>query len=178
MSRVAPRLALFGSVFMLVAACSTAGPPSSSPVSSADPTADMPMSSDDQSAGFAWGEPAEPANADRVVEIRMTDELRFEPAEVTVLVGEVVTFKVINAGQIPHDFTLGDEETQADHEAEMAAGGMPGMGHDEPNVLTLDPGQAGDLTWRFTAPASILYGCHLPGHYAAGMVGTLSISGS
>ncbi len=178
MFRDARRLALFGSLLMLVAACSTGVQPSASPPASAEPSADMPMSSDDQSAGFAWGEPAEPADANRMIEIRMTDELRFEPAEVKVLVGETVTFKVTNSGQILHDFTLGDEETQADHEAEMAAGGMPGIGHDDPNVLTLEPGQTGELTWRFTAQATILYGCHLPGHYAAGMVGTLTISGS
>lgn len=137
----------------------------------------MPMASDDH-AEFAWGEPAEASEADRVVDISMLDELRFDPATIEVAVGEAVTFRVTNDGQLAHDFTLGDEETQADHEAEMAEGGMSGMGHDEPNVLSLEAGESGELTWRFTAPASILYGCHEAGHYDAGMVGTLTISGS
>jgi len=112
-----------------------------------------------------------------VIEISMLDELRFDPDTVEVAVGETVTLRVTNDGQIRHDFTLGDEETQAEHEAEMAEGGMS-MGHDEPNQLGLDAGESGELTWHFTAPASILYGCHEPGHYDAGMVGTLTIAGS
>jgi uncharacterized cupredoxin-like copper-binding protein len=127
--------------------------------------------------GFAWGVPAGAGEADRVIEIEMLDELRFAPAALDVSVGETVTFRVTNTGQLPHDFTLGDEETQTEHDAEMA-GGMDGMGHDEPNTLTLEAGESGELTWRFTEPGRILFGCHIPGHYDAGMVGTLTISGS
>ena len=49
-------------------------------------------------------------------------------------------------------------------EGEMAA-------HGEPNVPPFKSGEQGELTWRFTNPGSILYGCHVPGHYEAGMVG-------
>lgn len=183
MIRIASRLAPLVGLLVIVAACSAGATPSASvpgqPSPSEMPMAsdDMPMESDDHAAGFAWGEPAEASEADRVLEIRMLDEFRFEPTSVEVKVGETVTFKVVNAGKIEHDFTLGDEETQDEHDAEMASG-MSGMGHDEPNVLTVDPGGEGELTWRFTAPASILYGCHIPGHYAAGMFGTLTISPS
>jgi len=52
------------------------------------------------------------------------------------------------------------------------------MGHDEPNVMTLATGTGGELTWHFTAAATIFYGCHIPGHYAAGMVGNLTVTGS
>ncbi len=156
-------------LLLILAACSAGAGPSASD--------EMPMASDDDAATFAWGEPAEASQADRVVEIRMLDALRFEPASVEVKVGETVTFKVLNEGQLQHDFTLGDAETQDEHDAEMAAG-MSGMGHDKPNVLTVDPGAKGELTWRFTAPATILYGCHVPGHYGAGMAGNLTIAGS
>jgi len=136
------------------------------------------MASADRGEGFTWGEPAEPGDADRVIEIRVTDELRFDPGAIDITVGETVTFKVINAGLIPHDFTLGDDETQDEHEAEMAAGGMAGMGHEEPNQLSLEPGEVGELSWRFTEAGTIRYGCHVPGHYAAGMFGTVTIGGS
>ncbi len=165
------------SLLMVLAACSAGAEPPASDPGQPSPSDEMPMASDDQAAAFAWGEPAGASEADRVVEIRMLDAFSFEPASVEVKVGETVTFKVVNAGQIAHDFTLGDEEMQDEHDAEMA-GGMSGMGHGEPNVLTLDPGTEGALTWRFTAPATILYGCHVPGHYAAGMVGNLTIVGS
>jgi uncharacterized cupredoxin-like copper-binding protein len=157
------------SLVLILAACSAGAWPSASDV--------MPMASNDQEAGFAWGEPAEASLADRVVEIHMLDELRFEPASVEVKVGETVTFKVVNDGKLEHDFTLGDAEAQDEHDAEMAAG-RPGMGHDEPNTMTLAAGAGGELTWHFTAAATIFYGCHIPGHYAARMVGNLTIAGS
>jgi len=174
-NRPALRLAPVGILIIVLAACSTAASPSASMGDMASEGSGMPMASDDH-AEFGWGEPAEASDADRVVEISMLDELRFEPATVEVAVGETVTFRVTNNGQLAHDFTLGDEETQAEHDAEMAEG-MPDMGHDEPNVLNLEAGESGELTWRFTSPASILYGCHVPGHYDAGMVGALTIAG-
>lgn len=123
---------------------------------------------------FAWGEPASADAADRIVEVEMLDTLEFSPASIAVSVGETVTFRVTNTGDLPHDFTLGDSHTQAAHEAEMAEG-MSEDAHAEPNVLSLDAGETGELTWRFTAPDTIQYGCHVPGHYDAGMVGTLTI---
>ena len=32
------------------------------------------------------------------------------------------------------------------------------------------------LVYTFDNPATLEYGCHVPGHYAAGMRGTISIS--
>lgn len=178
MNRFARRLAPIAGLTLILAACSAGAGASSSTTGAVSASADMPMASDDHGAGFAWGEPAEAADADRVIEVAMLDELLFDPAAIEVAVGETVTFSVTNAGQLPHDFTLGDEETQDEHDAEMAEAGMSGMGLDEPNALTLEGGESGELTWKFTAPASILFGCHVPGHYAAGMVGDLTIVGS
>lgn len=122
---------------------------------------------------FSFGSPAESANADRVVEIRTTDHLVFEPAELSVMPGETVTFRLINEGQLVHDFTLGDQEAQDEHEAEMAE--MGGMAHDEPNVVTIPAGETAELTWRFGEAGTVLIGCHQPGHYAAGMTGQITI---
>lgn len=122
---------------------------------------------------FSFGSPAESANADRVVEIRTTDNLVFEPAELSVMPGETVTFRLINEGQLVHDFTLGDQEAQDEHEAEMAE--MGGMAHDEPNVVTIPAGETAELTWRFGEAGTVLIGCHQPGHYAAGMTGQITI---
>jgi len=165
------RLTLVAAVALVLAACSAAD--STGTAGAGSP---MPLDDGDSHAeeGVAWGEPAPASEADRVVEVRMLDELRFEPDSIEVSVGETVTFRVTNAGQLLHDFTLGDEAAQAEHEAEMAESRAE-AGHAEPNVLTLDGGETGELTWRFTAPATMLYGCHVPGHYDAGMVGTLAV---
>ena len=122
---------------------------------------------------FAFGSPADPADADRVIEIETNDALRFEPADITVAPGETVTFRLSNDGSVVHDFTLGDQATQDEHEAEMSE--MDGMAHDEPNVATIPAGETAELAWTFGDEGIVLVGCHQPGHYAAGMVGRVTI---
>lgn len=110
----------------------------------------------------------------RIIEVAMTDELRFEPAAFTVRPGEMVRFEVTNTGAILHDFFLGDEAEQAEHEEAM--GGMSGMAKDGPNSLSVDPGETKTLDYTFPdEPGELLIGCHEPGHYGAGMVATVTI---
>jgi uncharacterized cupredoxin-like copper-binding protein len=124
---------------------------------------------------FAFGSPADAADADRVIEIQTTDALIFEPADITVAPGETVTFRLSNDGALVHDFTLGDQATQDEHEAEMSE--MDGMAHDEPNVATIPAGETVELTWTFGDEGTVLVGCHQPGHYAAGMTGRITVEG-
>ena len=89
-----------------------------------------------------------------------------------------MTFEVHNTGQIVHSFVLGDEEAQTEHEAEMQEMSSEGgaMEHSEPNTLDVDPGATSSITWHFTEPGEVLYGCHQPGHYDAGMKGTITVA--
>jgi uncharacterized cupredoxin-like copper-binding protein len=140
---------------------------SPSPVSS-------PSTSGDDHGEFPFGEPADAAAADRTIEIRGLDTLAWDPATVEIALGETVTFRVANEGLIPHDFTLGTAEMQREHEEEMASGPMA---HDEPNAFVVQPGETREMTWTFTSPGQVLYGCHQPGHYNGGMVGTIVVAG-
>lgn len=159
------RLGLLAALTLVVAACGGAA------TTTSPPTDDSMM---DDHGAFIFGEPGDPAQADRVVEIQATDKLVFEPTELTVKAGETITFRVINAGQIPHDFTLGDQATQDDHEQEMAE--MAGMAiPDSDNAVVVAAGETKELTWRFTEAGTVLIGCHQPGHYAAGMKGEITV---
>lgn len=122
--------------------------------------------------GSMMGEPADEADADRTINVVMLDELAYDPAELQVDKGEVVTFAVVNEGEARHEFVLGDEDFQDSHEADMADGA-----HNEAmsNGLSLEPGASGSLTWRFTESGEVLYGCHEPGHYEGGMVGAVEV---
>lgn len=122
---------------------------------------------------FAFGEPGDPATADRTVEIVTTDALVFNPADLTVTAGETITFRLVNDGTIIHDFTLGDEATQEEHEEEMAE--MAGMASDQPNAVTIAAGEIKELTWTFTEAGTVLIGCHQPGHYDGGMKGQITV---
>lgn len=109
----------------------------------------------------------------RVIEVTMTDDLRYQPAGLTVSAGETIRFEITNAGQIRHEFFIGDEDEQAAHEDEMRE--MGGMAHDEPNGVAVDPGQTKSLEHTFRAADSTLIGCHEPGHYDGGMVATVTV---
>ncbi len=112
----------------------------------------------------------------RRVEVTALDELRFDPPSVEVGAGETVRFVVTNAGSLPHEFILGDEATQMMHEGQMGGGmSMEHGGADLP-ALKLDPGETSEATATFEEAGEILFGCHVPGHYDAGMVGTVVVS--
>jgi uncharacterized cupredoxin-like copper-binding protein len=130
---------------------------------------------DDGESDLGFGSPAEPADADRVVDVAATDELVFEPAQFDVAVGETITFRIVNQGNLVHDFTLGDQRAQDEHETEMAE--MGDMVHEAPNVVSIPAGETVELTWAFTEAGTVLIGCHEPGHYAAGMKGGITVEG-
>ena len=123
--------------------------------------------------GTVPGAPASASDSTRDIEIAATDAPAFDPSTVTVSAGEVVTFVVRNDGETEHEFVLGDEAYQEMHEHDMQTGEHM-MGMD--NALTVAPGETEKLTWEFDEPGEVLYGCHEPGHFDEGMVGTITIN--
>lgn len=172
--RIRPVLLTIVAVLALVtAACGTSETTATSATN--DTMGDMEME-EGHDEEFVFGEPADEADADRTIEITAGDDLKFDPAEITVSAGEIVAFKVTNVGNLPHDFTLGDEETQQEHDAEMAEMMESGeMMHDEPNAVALEAGETKTVTWHFTEAGTVLIGCHQPGHYAAGMKAEVTV---
>ncbi len=149
------RLALIPAISLLVAACSSAGASPAAP--SAEPSAS-----------------ASPAAAQTRIEVTLTDELKIQPAAMTVPAEVPVTFVVTNAGALDHEFVLGDEAVQAAHQEKMMAGGMR---HDEPNAIAVKPGETRELTFTFEEPGEMLAGCQFPGHYAGGMKASITVTG-
>lgn len=122
----------------------------------------------------ALGHVASPDDADREVRVETMDTMRFGPPDIEVEVGETITFVIVNTGSVIHEFVLGDEGAQTGHAEHMESEGGNGMVHDEPNAVSVEPGQTKELTWMFTEAGTTLYGCHEPGHYSAGMVGEIT----
>jgi uncharacterized cupredoxin-like copper-binding protein len=123
--------------------------------------------------------PSVPASGDASpvatrVEVTLVDALKIEPSTMSVPAGVPVTFVVTNAGVADHEFFVGDEDAQAAHEAEMAE--MGGMAHDEEMGIGVKPGETKELTITFPAAGSTLAGCHVAGHYAAGMKATIEVT--
>jgi uncharacterized cupredoxin-like copper-binding protein len=175
------RLALLPALALVAVACSpgTAGTPAPTPgvtaptgVPSAAPS-DVPATQ--PPASVAASPVATPAAAAARIEVLMTDRMTFEPAVMTVPAGVPVTFVVTNGGVLEHEFYLGDEAAQVAHEAEMLE--MGGMTHDDPEGIAVDPGDTRELVYTFEAPGETLAGCHVAGHYLAGMKATIKIEG-
>ena len=119
------------------------------------------------------GEPADGAQATRRIEISAVDA-QFDPRDVSVVPGEVVTFVVTNSGQAAHEFTIGDSAMQEEHATAMEH--MPvGMRHDQPNSISREPGETKELTWRFAGNGTLEYACHEPVHYENGMHGRIVV---
>lgn len=125
---------------------------------------------DDEATGGGGGE------AGRVIDVRMAQG-RFEPGSITVRAGETVTFRLMNQDDTIHEFTIGDEQKQAERETMMAGmGNEPMEMDDEADSVTVQGGATEELRWTAPAAGTVLYGCHQPGHYAAGEKGAISVS--
>jgi len=109
------------------------------------------------------------------IEVTLSDALTMSPAAMTVPAGVPVTFVVENAGTVLHEFTLGDDAEQAAHEEEMMAAGGMSMPKDEPMAIGVEPGKTKELTVTFDKAGAMLAGCHVTGHYAAGMKAVITI---
>jgi uncharacterized cupredoxin-like copper-binding protein len=123
----------------------------------------------------AFGRQGDPKRATRTIRVDMTDAMRFAPASITVAQGETVRFVVRNAGKVMHEFVLGTLAELREHAELMKQ--FPNMEHDEPYMAHVAPGKTETLVWQFTKPGEFHYGCLLPGHFEAGMVGRVTVSG-
>ncbi|UEM04515.1 cupredoxin family protein [Skermanella rosea] len=146
----------------------------------------------------AIGEPAKATAKTRTVQVEMGDNY-YEPGTIAVKAGETVRFVVRNTGEFLHEFNIGTAAMHAAHQKEMAMmvdhgmltetgvneemmkmdhSGMPDMGHsmkhDDPNSVLVEPGQTGELVWKFSRQATIEFACNMPGHYESGMVGKVA----
>ena len=119
------------------------------------------------------GKPGDPARVTRTIDIDMSDAMRFSPARIDVKAGETVRLNVRNSGKIRHELVLGTDADLKAHYAMMMKD--PGMRHEEANAISLDAGKSGQIVWRFDKAGTVSFGCLEPGHYAAGMKGSVSV---
>lgn len=123
-----------------------------------------------------FGKRGDVATAARTVEIRMLPTMRFDPPELQAKSGETVTFKVVNTDKEVHEFLLGDDAYQADHERAMHSMDSKKMDMDALLAgVEVNGGETKSITWTFAKAGNVKYACHEPGHFAAGMVGSVTV---
>ena len=121
-----------------------------------------------------FGREGDPKKVTRTIKIDMNDQMRFNPAQLTIKQGEVVRFEVKNSGKMMHELVLGTMKDLKEH-AEMMRK-HPGMEHDEPYMAHVAPGKTERIVWHFTKPGEFHYGCLVAGHFEAGMMGKVSVT--
>ena len=122
----------------------------------------------------AFGREGNPRNVVRTIKVDMSDAMRFTPAAIAIRRGETIRFEVRNSGRTIHEMVLGTMKELKDHAEVMKK--HPGMEHDEPYMAHVAPGKTERIVWQFTRPGEFYYGCLIPGHFEAGMIGTINVS--
>ncbi len=121
----------------------------------------------------AIGQPGQASQVTRTIQVDMSDSMRFSPSNISVKAGETIKFVLDNKGKIKHEFVLGTEKDLKDHYQQMMK--FPEMEHDDPNMVTVAPGKSGVVIWKFTTSGKVDFACLLPGHYDAGMKGSIDV---
>jgi uncharacterized cupredoxin-like copper-binding protein len=97
----------------------------------------------------------------------------YQRSLVTVPAGVRVTIVLRNDDPIAHEWIVGDAALHERHRT-----GTEPVHDSRPTEVTIPAGTTRATTITFNTPGTYLYICHLPGHEAYGMVGTLVVTGS
>ena len=123
------------------------------------------------------GMPGKSDKVDRTIDVMMREtddgDMIFEPATLEINQGETIRFHVTNKGELEHEFVIDTVEGNAKHKEMMAA---MEMAHDDPNSVSLEPGDSGEVIWKFSNAGSFEFACLIPGHYESGMHGPIEVA--
>jgi uncharacterized cupredoxin-like copper-binding protein len=95
---------------------------------------------------------------------------RFDLGNLRVQEGTLVEFVVENDDPIDHEFVVGDEDVHRSHEQGTERRHPP-----VPGEVSIPPGDRAMTFFEFDEAGSVVYACHLPGHVAYGMHGTIEV---
>ena len=121
-----------------------------------------------------WGREGDPRKASRTITVDMSDAMRFAPSEIRVRRGDTVTFVARNKGTVLHEMVIGTEQELMAHAELMRK--HPGMEHDAPYMAHVSPGGKEEIAWTFDKAGTFMYGCLIPGHWEAGLKGTIVVA--
>lgn len=132
-------------------------------------------------AGCSTSQPAASlgsATDPRVISIELLD-FRFEPAIIDVRLGESIRIIAVNRTDLPHELFIGSSAEQDRHHA-LHAGAAPAEQAQLDDGVTgiyVPARGTGQFTYRFDQEGEVVIGCHLVGHFEAGMRGVVRVRG-
>ena len=99
--------------------------------------------------------------------------LRYTPSEITVKLGDTLRIEAKNSGKTMHEIVLGTMNELKAHSELMKK--HPDREHGDPYMAHVAPGKTEHFVWQFTKPGEFYYGCLIPGHFEAGMIGKVIV---
>jgi uncharacterized cupredoxin-like copper-binding protein len=95
----------------------------------------------------------------------------FGISEMRFAAGDTVRFVVTNDDPIDHELIIGDQRVQDIHErgSEAIHGAVPGE-------ITVPAGETRSTIFTFDEAGELFFACHLPGHFAYGMHGSIVVA--
>lgn len=122
--------------------------------------------------GTETGQPGNASEVSRVVRVEARDTA-FNVKQIQVKAGQTVKFVVTNKGEVRHEFAIASPEENEEHRQMMQQ--MPDMKHDEPNIVTVEPGETKEIVWKFGKDTDVEFSCNIPGHAEQGMKGAFRV---
>jgi|SRR5450830_11736 len=110
----------------------------------------------------------------RIVKVDMNDNMRFTPDKLQVKAGDTIKFVVSNSGKLKHEMVFGSAAQLQAHNAAMLKN--PEMEHADDSQVSVAPGHSGELIWQFSQAGIVNFACLQPGHYDAGMKGSVTVA--
>jgi len=95
----------------------------------------------------------------------------FSPAAITVPAGRPITFVIVNTDPIDHEWIVGDAALHERHRT-----GTEPVHNARPTEVSIDALHERRTTVTFASAGTLTFVCHLPGHEAYGMTGTLVVT--
>ena len=140
------------------------------------------------------GEKGNPAEVSKVIIVKMYDNY-YEPNKFEIKKNQTIKFIVYNYGALVHEFNIATKAMHLKHQPEMMkmveneillvdkidkekmkelSKKDHSMSHSHSNSVLLEPGQSGEIIWKFNTEAKLEAACNVPGHYEAGMVAKIN----
>jgi len=131
----------------------------------------------------AFGREGDPRRVRRTIKVDMSDTMRYFPEQIRVRRGDTVRFNVHNSGQLPHEMVLGTMDElkkhavamRRQHEGDATKDHHHVRSHGHSYMAYVEPGDTRPIVWHFTKAGEFYYACLIPGHFEAGMIGTIVV---
>lgn len=104
--------------------------------------------------------------------------MRFVPDQFEVHVGETIRFVVTNPTDLPHELFIGTMAEQLARERSVMSQPPAQQVQLRPRFgygISLLAHDSGQFIYHFSGAAQVMIGCHVPGHWEAGMRATITV---